>query len=302
MTHLISLSLGTNQFTGPVLDNLPLCPSLKIISLLQNNFIGQIPESFRNFHGLFRLSLSNLSIFNLSAALDILQHCQNLTILALTFSFLGEQLLSYPSLGFKNLKAFFISNCRLTGVFPQWLGGLTNLQLLDLSGNQLDGTIPPWLGNFEFLFYIDLSNNSFTGEIPRNLTRLKCLISRDVSQEDPSLGFAFPLFLKRIMSASMLQYNQNLEPKFGNLKKLHYLDRKCNNLSGNIHEDLSGMTSIEILDLSHNELSGAISLSLFDTFPNSSFEGNLGLCSGEHSSPRPISNQVPQVVSSSKSM
>ncbi|KAL7181867.1 hypothetical protein ACSBR1_040723 [Camellia fascicularis] len=87
------------------------------------------------------------------------------------------------------------------------------------------------------------------------------------------------------------------------------------------------MTSIETLDLSHNDLSGAIPHSLvnlsflskfnvaynqlygtiptggqFETFPNSSFEGNLGLCSGEHSSPCPISNQVPQVISPSKSM
>ncbi|KAL7180839.1 hypothetical protein ACSBR1_039826 [Camellia fascicularis] len=223
MTHLVSLSLAANQFTGPVPDYLPLCPSLKTIGLWGNNFTGQIPESFRNFHGLFRLSLANSTIFNLSAALDIFQHCQNLTILALTFSFHGEQLPSFPSLG-------------LTGVFPQWLRGLTNLQLLDLSGNQLDGTIPPWLGNFEFLFYIDLSNNSFTGEIPKNLTGLKCLNSRDVSQEDPSLGFAFPLFLKQITSANMLQYNQiwrfpptldlsnnfltgPIWPEFGNLKK-----------------------------------------------------------------------------------
>ncbi|CAL5354401.1 unnamed protein product [Camellia sinensis] len=87
------------------------------------------------------------------------------------------------------------------------------------------------------------------------------------------------------------------------------------------------MTSIETLDLSRNDLSGAIPLSLvnlsflskfnvaynqlygtiptggqFETFPNSSFEGNLGLCSGELSFPFPISNQFPQVVSPSKSI
>ncbi|KAI7994018.1 Phytosulfokine receptor 1 [Camellia lanceoleosa] len=343
MIHLVSLSLATNQFIGPVPNNLPLCPRLKTINLAGNNLTGQILESFRNFHGLSSLSVSNSSIFNLSAALDILQHCQNLTTLVLTLNFHDEQLPSYPSLEFKNLKALIIAYCGLSGVMPQWLSGLTNLQLLDLSWNRLDGIIPPWLGNFEFLFYIDLSNNSFTGEIPKNLTGLDCLISRDLSLADPSLGFPFPFFVKRNISLAGLQYNQiwrfpptldlsnnfltgPIWPEFGNLKKLHCLDLKCNNLSGNIPENLSGMTSIETLDLSHNDLSGAIPPSLvnlsflskfsvaynqlygaiptggqFETFPNSSFEGNLGLC-GEHSSPCSISNQVPQVVSPSKSM
>ncbi|KAI7981623.1 Phytosulfokine receptor 1 [Camellia lanceoleosa] len=126
MTHLVYLNLESNQFIGPVPDNFPLCPRLKIIGLSRNNFTGQIPESFRNFHGLSMLSLSESTIFNLSAALDILQHCQSLTILDLAYDFHGEQLPSFPSLRFKNLKVFAIGYCRLTGVFPQWLRGLTN--------------------------------------------------------------------------------------------------------------------------------------------------------------------------------
>ncbi|CAL5427480.1 unnamed protein product [Camellia sinensis] len=342
MTHLVYLNLESNQFIGPVPDNFPFCPRLKIIGLSRNNFTGQIPESFRNFHGLSMLSLSESTIFNLSAALDILQHCQTLTTLDLSYDFHGEQLPSFPSLRFKNLKVFTIGYCRLTGVFPQWLRGLTNLQLLDLSGNRLNGTIPPWLGNFEFLFYITLSDNNFTGEIPKNLTKLECLISKDVLPKDPTLRLPFQFSFQA--GVRMLQYNQiwslpptldlsnnsltgPIWPEFGNLKKLHYLVLKCNNLSGKIPKDLSGMTSIEILDLSHNDLSGGIPLSLvslnflsefnvaynqlygaiptggqFETFPNSSFEGNQGLWSGEHLSRYPISNQVPQVVSPSKSM
>lgn len=124
-----------------------------------------------------------------------------------------------------------------------------------------------------FCFTFDLLNNCFT------LTRLECLISRDVLPEDPSLGLPFPFFVEQVASVSRLQYNQiwkfpptldlsnnfltgPIWPEFGNLKKLHYLDLKCNNLSGNIPEDLSGMTSIETLDLSHNDPSGAIPPSL----------------------------------------
>lgn len=77
-----------------------------------------------------------------------------------------------------------------------------------------------------------------------------------------------------------------------------------NNLSGSIPDELSAMTSTETLNLSHNQLSVTIPTSLtdlnflasfdvsqnqlsgiipsagqFSTFPNPSFEDNLGLCS-----------------------
>ncbi|KAK3025799.1 hypothetical protein RJ639_041472 [Escallonia herrerae] len=337
MTNLVSLDLGTNQFTGSIPDNLSSCPKLRTINLAKSNLTGQIPESFKNFPSLSYLSLSNSSFYNLSSALRILQHCENLTTLVLTLNFRGEELPSDPSLEFKALKALVIANCRLTGIVPPWLSSSTQLQLLDLSWNNLAGTIPVSLSDFQFLFYLDLSNNSFTGEIPPDLTKLQSLIFRNISLEEPSPDF--PFFMKRNISATGLQYNQiwsfpptldlssnsltgPIWPEFGNLKKIHVLDLKFNKLSGNISSTLSGMTSIECLDLSHNNLSGSIPLSLvdlsflskfsvaynnlsgptpiggqFQTFPNSSFEGNQGLC-GEHTpSPCHTSDQLPRVLS-----
>ncbi|KAA8529944.1 hypothetical protein F0562_034452 [Nyssa sinensis] len=333
MAGLVSLDLGSNQFSGSIPDNLPSCPQLETINLARNNFTGQIPESFKNFQSLSYLSISNSSIYNLSAALGILQHCRNLTTLVLTLNFHNEELPSDPSLQFTTLKVLIIANCKLTGLIPQWLSNCTQLQLLDLSWNRLSGTIPAWFGNFQFLFYLDLSNNSFTGEIPKSLTGLKSLIFRNISLEEPSLDLDFPFFMKRNTSAGVLQYNQiwsfpptldlsnnfltgPIWPDFGNLKKIHTLDLKCNNLSGSIPSSWSGMTSIETLDLSHNNLSGTIPPSLvnlsflsmfnvaynqlygiipnggqFLTFPNSSFEGNQGLC-GEHASPCPVKDPV----------
>ncbi|KAK4423308.1 Phytosulfokine receptor 1 [Sesamum alatum] len=333
MVNLVSLNLATNQFHGEIPGNLPTCRKLRTINFARNNFSGQVPESFKNFQSLSYISLSNSSISDLTGALEILQHCRNLTTLVLTLNFRDEEMPSNPSLQFVGLKTLVIANCRLTGHIPQWLKGCRNLQLLDLSWNRLEGSIPPWFGNLSSLFYLDLSNNSFTGEIPKELTGMQSLISGNVSMEEPSPDF--PFFVRRNQSGfkykQVVSFPPTLElgnnfltgpiwPEFGNLKELHVLDLKCNNLSGPIPSNLSGMMSLETLDLSFNNLNGTIPSSLsrlsflskfsvahndlsgaiptggqFPTFPNSSFEGNRGLC-GEHGPhPCPESSKVPHV-------
>ncbi|XVE85617.1 hypothetical protein DITRI_Ditri17bG0104600 [Diplodiscus trichospermus] len=320
MVNLNSLDLATNKFTGPVPDNLPLCRHLKNVNLARNNFSGQIPDSFKDFHSLSYLSLSNSSLRNLSSALQILHQCRNLTALVLTLNFPNETLPDDPNLHFEKLKVLVIASCRLKGSIPRWLRNITALQLLDLSWNNLVGTIPPWFGSYMDLFYLDLSNNSFTGEIPKSLTELPSLIYRNISLEEPSPDFPFFMkrneSVRGLQYNQIWSFPPTLElghnnlsgqiwPEFGKLKKLHVFDLKFNDLSGPIPGNLSGMTSLEILDLSHNNLSGTIPSELenlsflsifnvaynqlhgripsrgqFQTFPNSSFEGN-NLC-GDH--------------------
>ncbi|KAG8382616.1 hypothetical protein BUALT_Bualt05G0096000 [Buddleja alternifolia] len=333
MVSLVSLNLATNRFHGVIPENLPTCPRLRTLNFARNNLTGQVPESFRNFHSLSYISLSNSSVSNLNVALGILQHCRNLTTLVLTLNFRDEEMSSNPSLQFTGLKTLVIANCRLTGHIPQWLNGCRKLQLLDLSWNRLEGSIPSWFGNLSSLFYLDLSNNSFTGEIPRELTGLQSLINGNISLEEPTPDF--PFFVRRNLSGfkyvRVLSFPPSLElsnnfltgpvwPEFGNLRELHVLDLKCNNLSGSIPNTLSGMTSLETLDLSFNNLNGTIPSSLvnlsflsrfsvahnallgaipaggqFPTFSNSSFEGNPELC-GDHG-PRPChrATQVPHL-------
>ncbi|KAL8157736.1 phytosulfokine receptor 1-like [Apium graveolens] len=310
MLKLVSLDLGSNQFHGSIPDNLPSCPKLTTINLSKINFRSQVPESFKNFTSLSYLSLSNSSIHNISAALRILQNCRNLKILVLTLNFHKEKLPSVPSLHFKSLNALVIANCKLTGTIPQWLIRSTQLQLLDLSWNQLEGTIPSWFGSFQFLFYLDLSNNSLSGELPQNLTSLESLSFRNISLEEPSPDF--PFFMKRNLSARVLQYNKiwsfppkldlsnnflqgHIWPEFGNLKKLHVLDLKYNNLSGGIPVTLSGMTSLETLDLSYNSLSGEIPSSLVRLC----FLSNFNVANNNLSGRIPTEGQFPTFPNSS---
>ncbi|CAN4113866.1 unnamed protein product [Withania somnifera] len=298
MVSLVSLDLATNRFHGSVPENLPNCPRLQTINLARNLFAGQIPDSFKNFHSLSSFSVSNNSMHNIDAALRILQHCKNLTTLVLTLNFWDEELPTDPSLQFSELKALVIANCRLTGLVPQWLRSNSKLQLLDLSWNRLTGTLPPWIGDFQFLFYLDLSNNSFTGEIPKDITRLKSLISGPVSINEPSPDF--PFFLKRNVSIRALQYNQifSFPPtlELGSLSgmtSIENLDLSHNNLIGNIPSSLVQCSFLSKFSVANNKLSGEIPTGgQFPTFPTSSFEGNLGLC-GEHGTPCQNASQVP---------
>ncbi|MCL7048407.1 hypothetical protein MKW94_013128 [Papaver nudicaule] len=316
------LNLRNNSFNGSLnlnwanMANLrSLDLELRFLNLARNHLDSQVPDSFKNLHALSFLSLSNTTLHNISATLEAVQHCKNLTTLVLTMNFHGEEIPD-KKFQFQSLKALIIPYCRLTGSLPNWLSSSTELQFLDLSWNRLVGTIPDWFSQLTFLFYLDLSNNSLSGEIPKSLTKMPSLISRNISLEKPV--DLLPIF-KRIKPGKSLQYNLLVSfpptldlsynmlsgqvlPEFGNLKELHVLYLQSNHLEGPIPRELSGMASLEVLDLSHNNLSGIIPASLttlsflsrfnvaynnlfgtvpsggqFPTFPCSSFEGNLGI-------------------------
>ncbi|KAJ4975910.1 hypothetical protein NE237_001016 [Protea cynaroides] len=320
MPHLSSLDLATNHLLGTLPATLSRCAELKTLSLAKNSLSGQVPTDFAKLGSLSFLSLSNNSFENLAGALDVLQHCRNLTTLVITKNFHAEEIPSNIS-GFENLMVFAAGNCALRGQIPMWLLNCRKLQVLDLSWNHLNGSIPTWIGQLENLFYVDISNNSLTGEIPKGLTELKSLIFSNSNGPHLSTSVGIPLYVKRNQSANGLQYNQassfppslllsnnringTIWPEIGRLKQLHALDLSRNSITGCIPGTISDMENLEVLDLSSNDLYGLIPPSFnkltflskfsvannhlrgpiptggqFLSFPNSSFEGNSGLCS-----------------------
>lgn len=317
MKNLTTIGLGLNQFRCPTPGSLSNCSKLEAISLASVNFSCEISVNFKNLQSLTQLSLSNASQHNLSATLEDLSHCRNLSLLVLSMNFHNEEMPQGQNLEFSNLKVFALGNSQIKGSIPNWLSGCKMLQMLDLSWNHLTGSIPSWIGKFNNLYYLDLSNNSFTGNIPQSLTMFLSLQHKNSSLERTLSVFSFYSrgtgTLRRIKyekfssfrPSLLLCYNKLEGPiwaGFGNLKGLHVMDLKHNSLSGPIPWELSGMTMLEILDLSHNKLSGEIPQSLielsflssfdvshnelhgeiptkgqFDTFPTTSFEGNKGL-------------------------
>jgi serine/threonine protein kinase/Leucine-rich repeat (LRR) protein len=141
-----------------------------------------------------------------------------------------------------------LASCGLTSTIPSYLADFVYLQRLVLYDNSMTGTIPTQLGSSTAIQEIYLNDNELTGTIPHGMF----LYASTVNLEDNRLTGSVPE-----------AYGDNLESLFLNV----------NYLTGKFPTTLA-QASLQVVDLSHNQLSGKIPES---TCEKSFFSLMLGL-------------------------
>ncbi|VAH11728.1 unnamed protein product [Triticum turgidum subsp. durum] len=149
---------------------------------------------------------------------------------------------------------------------PNWLGGVTSLKSLRLAGCQLSGTFANKLGNLTLLENFDFGFNNVDGMIPgalKTMCNLKSLdltgnnISTDMKEVIDSIPSCSWKNLQQLILDSANITGTTLH-FVSNLTSLNILQVSHNKLSGSVPMDIGVLANLTYLDLRHNNLSGSV--------------------------------------------
>uniref|UniRef100_A0A6N2KVG7 Leucine-rich repeat-containing N-terminal plant-type domain-containing protein n=1 Tax=Salix viminalis TaxID=40686 RepID=A0A6N2KVG7_SALVM len=228
--HVIGLHLGCSMLYGTLHSNSTLffLHHLQKLDLSYNDLNGSAKLS--------RLASLDLSYNNLMLEpISFNKLAQNLTQLRELNLYGVNMSLVEPS-SFMNLSSSLTSlqlqYCGLQGELPFSLGKLQQLEYLDLGSNNFIGPFPDVFANHTRLAWLDLSGNSFqankfTGQILNQFSNLTQLIQ----------------FSGSVISSS-----------FGQLLHLTHLNLSASNFAGQVPPEISHLSRLASLDLSHNYL------------------------------------------------
>ncbi|KAK9233128.1 hypothetical protein WN943_023377 [Citrus x changshan-huyou] len=301
-----NLGMGTSNDLDFV-TFLTNCTSLKVLSLYDNQFKGELPHSIANLSS----TMNHFRIGGNQIYGTIPPAIRNLVnLIALTME-LNQLHGTIPDVigELKNLQMLSVFGNFLHGSIPSSIGNLTKLANLELSSNSLQGIIPLSVGNCQNLIgfdashitltgalpqqllsittlslYLDLSHNLLNGSLLLQVGNLKNLVFLDISGNQ--FSGVIPVTLSICVSLEYLNISKNffhdvIPLSLGFLKSIKLLDVSCNNLSGQIPKLLDNLSFVEFLNLSYNHFEGEVpTKGVFSNKAKISLQGNAKLCGG----------------------
>ncbi|XP_047306372.1 phytosulfokine receptor 1 [Impatiens glandulifera] len=285
-TELMYLSLGYNLLDGGLPDELFRLTNLTWLTFPENRISGKLGNEIGNLSNLVRLDLSS-NLFS-GVIPDAFYGMKKLHY----FSAQSNQLTGLIPFSLSNspsLGSLVLRNNSLYGHIDLNCSAMVNLTSLDLATNQFDGSIPSNLPSCPKLMALNLARNRFIGKIPESYRNFPSLSFLSLSNCTGLYNISSALdILQNCPNLTTLVLTLNFRNEelpgnslahFGKLRAL--VIANCG-LTGVLPAWLSGLSNLQLLDLSWNRLTGSIPPWFGDfqhmfylDLSNNSFTGNI---------------------------
>ncbi|KAK4433492.1 putative LRR receptor-like serine/threonine-protein kinase IRK [Sesamum alatum] len=259
---LTSLNFSGNQFLGPLPSTIWSMPVLKSLDLSDNMLEGEIPQNIEGLNNLRVIRLRNNKFTG--EVPDGIGNCLLLRSIDLSQNLLSGGLpRTMQKLSLCNV--LLLARNQFTWETPEWIGEMRSLETIDLSENNFTGQLPDSLGKLQSLKILNVSKNALTGSLPETMSNCINLVTFDISHN--SLTGNLPSWLFKLGLEQVLFSDNRLSGSIDNAftsstddsqKKLVILDISRNDLSGAIPAALGDFGSLQFLNMSMNSFLGSI--------------------------------------------
>ncbi|KAB1213346.1 Receptor-like protein 12 [Morella rubra] len=287
-------SLSKNKLYGSIPMSMCNATNLEVLDLSGNFFSCSIPQCLIGMRNLKKL---NLRRNNLTGTISATFTSQSyLRVLALNGNqFEGKLPKSLANC--TDLLILDLGNNHIEDTFPCWLKSASGLRILILRFNKFYGPIgcPGPNATWPELQIIDLASNNFSGKIPTNWfpTWMAMIDPKVEIDYSPIINsFYLELPLKQRLGVSFVDFQDEINVllkghsmELGKIQtSFTWIDFSCNKFDGPIPEELGGLKSLYLLNLSHNAFTGPIPSSL----------GNLSKLESLDLSSNKLTGKIPQ--------
>uniref|UniRef100_A0A8R7QY82 non-specific serine/threonine protein kinase n=1 Tax=Triticum urartu TaxID=4572 RepID=A0A8R7QY82_TRIUA len=177
------------------------------------------------------------------------------------------------------LEELYIDSSGFSGPLPSSLFQLTKMKKLWASDNDFTGKIPDYIGSWSSLTELRFQGNSFQGPIPATLSNLSQLASLRIGDilngSSSSLAFINNLTsLNTLVLRNCRISDKLVSIDFSKFTSLNLLDLSFNNITGQVPQTLLNLNSLAFLFLGNNSLSGSLPSSVGPLLKNLDFSYN----------------------------